>query len=116
MLQADGYSGFEALYDANRTNPGPITEVACWAHCRRKFFNVWGDTQSPAAKEAIDRIAAIYVIEAKIRFAPHEERLAQRAETGPLLDAFFAWAEAVLAKLSAKLPLADALRYAINRR
>lgn len=77
---------------------------------------MWEDTQSPAAKEAIDRIAAIYVIEAKIRFAPPEERLAQRAETGPLLDAFFAWAEAVLAKLSAKLPLADALRYAINRR
>jgi transposase len=116
MLQADGYAGFEALYDAARGNPGPITEVACWAHCRRKFFDVWEDTKSPVAKAALDRIAAIYVIEAKARFAPPAERLAYRAETGPLLEALFAWAEATLVKLSAKLPLAEAFRYAINRR
>src|SRR5208282_2462629 len=41
FLQADAYGGFEALYDTARINPGPITEVACWAHCRRKFFDVW---------------------------------------------------------------------------
>ncbi len=50
--------------------PGPITEVACWAHCRRKIFDVWDATKSPVAKEALDRIAAIYVIEDKARFAP----------------------------------------------
>jgi hypothetical protein len=53
----------EALYDSGRTNPGvpanaSITEVACWAHCRRKFFDVWQATKSPVAKEALDRIAA----------------------------------------------------------
>src|SRR5712692_8637709 len=50
FLQADAYAGFEALYDAARTKPGPITEVACWAHCRRKFFDVWEATKSPVAK------------------------------------------------------------------
>src|SRR5580698_4915562 len=40
FLQADGYAGFEALYDPARTKPGPITEVACLAHCRRKFYDV----------------------------------------------------------------------------
>src|SRR5712691_10674871 len=61
FLQADAYAGFEALYDAARTAPGPIREVACWAHCRRKFFDVWEATKSPVAKAALDRIAAFYV-------------------------------------------------------
>ena len=116
MLQADGYAGFEALYDPARAKPGPIIEVACWAHCRRKFFDVWEATKSPMAREALDRIAAIYAIEARARFAPAAERVAHRAETGPLLDAFFAWADATLAKLSAKSALAEAFRYISRRR
>ena len=76
FLQADGYAGFEALYGARRTAPGPITEVACWAHCRRGFFDEWEHRKSAVAKEALDRIAAIYVIEAKAAFAPAAERVA----------------------------------------
>ena len=114
FLQADGYAGFEALYDIGRTRS--ITEVACWAHCRRKFFDVWQATKSPVAKEALDRIAAIYVIETKAQFAPIAERVEHRKETGPLLDAFFAWANATVVKLSAKSALAEAFRYTIKRR
>jgi transposase len=116
LLQADGYAGFEALYNPARSKPGPIIEVACWAHCRRKIFDVWDSTKSPVAKEALDRIAAVYAIEAKARFAPPAERVVHRAETAPLLDAFFAWAEAVLARLSAKSELAEAFRYILKRR
>src|SRR5277367_1197477 len=116
LLQADGYAGFEALYGAKRTAPGPITEVACWAHCRRGFFDEWEHRKSAVAKEALDRIGAIYVIEAKAAFAPAAERVAIRTQTAPLVDAFFAWAEATVAKLSAKSALATAFRYAINRR
>jgi len=116
LLQADGYAGFEALYGARRAAPGPITEVACWAHCRRGFFDEWEHRKSPVAKEALDRIAAIYVIEAKAAFAPAAERVALRTETAPLLEAFFAWAEATVAKLSAKSALAIAFRYTITRR
>ena len=116
FLQADGYAGFEALYDSARREPGPITEVACWAHCRRKFFDVWESRKSPAAKEAIDRIAAFYAIEVKARFAPATERLAHRAETAPLLAAFFEWAEKTAAKVSAKSDLAEAFRYTLKRR
>jgi hypothetical protein len=57
---------------------------ACWAHCRRKFFDVWDDKKSPVAKEALDRIAAFYAIEAKARFALSAERLMHRADTAPL--------------------------------
>jgi transposase len=116
LLQADGYAGFEALYGAKRTAPGPITEVACWAHCRRGFFDEWEHRKSAVAKEALDRIGAIYVIEAKAAFAPAAERVAIRTQIAPLVDAFFAWAEATVAKLSAKSALATAFRYAINRR
>jgi transposase len=116
LLQADGYAGFEALYNPARSKPGPITEVACWAHCRRKIFDVWDATKSPVAKEALDRIAAVYVIEDKARFAPAGERVEHRKETAPLLDAFFAWAKATEAKLSAKSALAEAFRYTIKRR
>jgi predicted RNA-binding Zn-ribbon protein involved in translation (DUF1610 family) len=116
LLQADGYAGFEGLYNPARTKPGPITEVACWAHCRRKFYDLWGATKSPIAKEPLDRIAAVYVIEDKARFAPAAERVEHRRETAPLLDKFFDWGKATVVKLSGKLELAKAFRYMIERR
>jgi hypothetical protein len=117
FLQADAYAGFEALYDERRRAPGTaITEVACWAHCRRKIFEVWETTKSPVAKAGLDQIALIYAIEDKARFAPAAERLAHRVDTIPLIDAFFAWAEATERKLSARSGLAEALRYMLKRR
>ncbi len=116
LLQADGYSGFQKLYGPARTKPGPIIEVACWAHTRRGFFDEWEHRKSPTAKQALDRIAAVYTVEARAAFAPVSERAALRRETAALLDAFFVWAEATVAKMSAKSNLADAFRYAIKRR
>ena len=93
-----------------------ITEVACWSHCRRKIFDVWETTKSSVAKAALDRIAEFYAIEDQARFAPPAERRAHRAATIPLLEAFFAWAQATERKLSARSELAQALRYIITRR
>jgi len=115
-LQADGYSGFDALYNPARDKPGPIIEVACWAHCRRHIFDDWEQTKSPVAKAALDRIAAIYRIEDQARFAPAAERVEHRRETARLLDELFAWIEATLGQLSAKLDLAKAFRYILSRR
>ena len=118
FLQADGYAGFQALYDRRTADLRPnraVTEVACWAHCRRKFFDVWDGKKSPVAKAAIERIAAFYTIEAKARFAPPHERLAHRAETAPLLAAFFDWADKVVTRVSAKSELAEAFRYTLKR-
>ena len=92
LLQADGYAGFEALYNPARSKPGPIIEVACWAHCRRKIFDVWDSTKSPVAKEALDRIAAVYAIEAKAgsrrppsgwSTAPRRRRCSMHSSPGP---------------------------------
>jgi transposase len=116
FLQADGYAGFEGLYNPARTKPGPITEVACWAHCRRKFYDVWETTKSPIAKEVLDRIGEVYAIEDKARFAPVAERVEHRRETAPLLNAFFTWARGIVGRLSGKLELAKAFRYTITRR
>jgi transposase len=121
FLQADAYSGFAALYEPRNAGPGlpplpAITEVACWAHCRRSIFDVWQSTKSTVAKAALDRIAEFYVIEDQARFAPPAERLAHRAALIPLLDAFFTWAQAAERRLSARSDLAEALRYIIKRR
>ncbi len=77
---------------------------------------MWEATKSPIAKEALDRIAAFYVIEEKARFAPAGERVQHRCETAPLVAAFFNWADASLAKISAKSALAGAFRYTITRK
>jgi hypothetical protein len=71
--------------------------VACWARCRRQIFEVWEDKKSPVAKEAIDRIAAVYAIEAKAQVAPVDERVRHRAETAPLMASLFEWAEKIAA-------------------
>jgi hypothetical protein len=90
--------------------------LAAEGHCRRKIFDVWESTKSPVAREALDRIAAIYAIEEKARFAPVAEGVARRAATAPLLQPFFTWAEETERKLSAKPALADAFRYILTRR
>jgi hypothetical protein len=116
FLQADAYAGFEALYNPARTKPGPIIEVACWAHCRRAFYDFWETTKSNVAKEALDRIAAFYEIEAAARDKTAQERVELRQQTIPLVDGFFDWATRMLTKLSVKGDLARAFLYALNRR
>ena len=67
IIQADGYAGFNELFAGNR-----IAEAACWAHVRRKFFDVHAATGSPIAKEALDRIGDLYKVEKTITGLPPE--------------------------------------------
>ena len=101
-----------------RPVPGParLPKSPAGRTARRGFFDEWEHHKSPTAKEALDRIAAIYAIEARAAFAPPADRVELRREIAPLVDAFFGWAEATVAKLSAKSSLAGAFSYAINRR
>jgi transposase len=111
VLQADGYAGFEQLYQ-----PGRLSEAACWAHVRRKFYDVHAASGSPIATEALQRIGALYAIESEIRGrAPDERCAARQARAGPLLEQLQAWLLATLAKLSKKSELAAAIRYALSR-
>jgi transposase len=111
ILHADGYAGFNAVFETGR-----VTEAACWAHVRRKFFDIHAAQASPVALEALDRIGALYGVEEKIRGLPPDERRRLRQEQAkPLLDQLKTWLEATVAKLSAKSELASAMRYALGR-
>jgi transposase len=77
---------------------------------------VWEATRSAVAKEALDRIAAVYAIEAEARGKPSDERVMVKAMAKPLIDGFFDWGHATVAKLSAKSALAEAFRYTLKRR
>ena len=115
-LHADAFSGYEALYRATGNKPPQITHVACTAHARRKFFEVFESTKSPIAEEALRRIQAIYAIEADINGKPVEQRLAARqARSKPLLDAFHTWAMVQRRRLSGKAPLGKAFQYSLSR-
>ena len=109
-LHADGYAGFDRLYGDR------ILEVACWAHVRRKFFDVHAATGSATAREALDHIARLYAVEQDVRGRPPDERRhVRQARTRPMLDAFRQWLDATGPKLSRRSDLAVAIRYALTR-
>jgi transposase len=110
VLQADAYAGFGALYETGR-----ITHAACWAHVRRRFYEIAQAQDSPLAQEALTRIGALYAIETALRGQPPEQRCAVRqARAGPLLAALHDWLEATLRTLSRKAALAEAIRYTLT--
>lgn len=113
FLQADAYAGFNGLYERSAE---PLTEVACWAHARRKFYDIHAATGSPLAMAALERIGALYGIEEEIRGRGPEVRREQRqARAGPLLEEFHRWCHATLARISRKSELAAAIGYALSR-
>jgi len=124
-IQADAFSGYEALARsaAERATRGPtgrgppvLTHAACWAHARRKFYDVLESTKSPIAEEALKRIGELYQIEAEINGQPAEARLAARQDRAVLiLDGLHDWLTAQRRRLSSKNALARAIQYALSR-
>lgn len=113
FLQADAYAGFERLYVPDR-EPGRITPVACWAHARRKLHDVFKADEHSVASQGLDMIRDLYAIERQIDEAPAEQRQQARMASKANVLEFFAWADDVLSKVSARSPLAEALRYAVK--
>ena len=114
ICQADAYSGFNGLFAVGR-QPGPITEAACWAHSRRKFFELARLRKMPIAIEAVTRIDKLFAIEREINGLPPALRLAMRREhSKPLIESFETWLRAERRKLSPKGPLAKAIDYTFN--
>jgi hypothetical protein len=115
ILQADGYAGFDRLYNDRDPNH-PIKEAACWAHARRKFYDIQVATDSPIASEALTRIGEIYGIEAEIRGqSPEIRQQVRQARAGPKLTDLHQWLIATAKKLSKKSGLAGAIHYALAR-
>jgi transposase len=111
VLHVDGYAGFERL-----TAGGDVVLAACWAHTRRKFYDVAQAEDTPLAHEALARIAGLYAVEAEVRGHSPAHRLAARRDSSkPLVDALKAWMEAQLPLLPGRGKLAEAMRYALSR-
>lgn len=114
VIQADAFSGYEAL--TRGTGPPRIHHAACWAHARRKFFDVHEGTKSPIAAEALRRIGELYAIEAGINGRPADLRLeVRRDQAVPHLAALHAWLIDQRRRLSSKTALAKAIQYALTR-
>ncbi len=110
-LQADGYAGFEQIYETGR-----IQEAACWAHVRRKFYDLEQAHKSPVAKEALERIGALYAVESDINGrSPEERREIRNTRSRPLLESLKQWLEETLGKLSKKSDTTLAVRYTLGR-
>ena len=111
ILQADGYAGFAQLYSS-----GSVQEAACWAHARRKFYDVYKDQSSPLAAEALQRIAVLYAIESEVRGQPPDLRKATRqSRARPLLEQLHVWLNQTLTQVSKKSAVGGAILYALNR-
>jgi len=110
ILQADAYAGFNAIYATGR-----VHEAACWAHLRRKFFDVHRAQASPIATEALERIAQLYAIEANVRAQIPAQRCAVRqARARPLLEGMRVWLEAQSRRVSRKCAISEAIQYGLN--
>jgi transposase len=129
ILQADAYGGYGELYRLDR-KPGPVTEALCWAHGRRKFFELadiagaarkkaGGKTDvviSPMALEAVQRIDALFDIERDLNGLTAEQRFAARQDLSkPLLDDLHAWMVHERGKLARGNDVARAMDYMLKR-
>jgi transposase len=109
-LQADAYAGFDCLYHTGR-----VIEVGCWAHARRKLFEVAQASKTPGlAHQGLAFIAKLYEIEARVKHQSPDDKLAARqAESVLVLTDFKAWLDAHYRTLLPKGPLAQAFHYAL---
>ena len=125
ILQADAYAGFNALYASDRKG-GAITEAGCWAHARRKLFELADiaskarkgkpSTISPIAFEAVQKFDAIFALERSINGSSPEERLvARRKDIAPLVNDLIDWMTRERGKLSRHNEVAKAMDYMLKR-
>ena len=111
ILQADAYAGYNDVYKTGR-----VIEAGCWAHARRKFYDMHVQRPTLITTHVLEQIKALYQIEADIRGKPPDERKAVRKEQAtPLVVALHAWLIEQLPKVSRKSVTAEAIGYAMNQ-
>ena len=110
ILQADAYAGFGGLYHPGR-KPGPITEAGCWAHGRRKLFDLAHPARAPLAAEAVRRIDAIFDAERAINGLPAE----RQEQVAPLVAELETWMRAARVRMSRHAEVGKAMDYMLKR-
>lgn len=108
-LQVDGYAGYNRLLKRPAQD---VTLAYCWAHARRKLYDVTQSSAAPIAQEGLAHIQALYRIEKEIRGHSADQRLKDRQERSqPIINAFEVWLAQSRARVSAKSPTGEALKY-----
>ena len=115
LMQADAYAAFNRLYEAGRKQ-GPIIEAACWAHARRKYFDLARINKAPIASEAVTRIDALFAIEREINGLATPQRVGVRSERSrPLIIELESWLREQRARLSKNSDTGKAIDYSLKR-
>lgn len=110
ILQADAYAGYNGVVAQG------VTRAGCWAHVRRKFYDLMKATQGEVATEAIRRIDALYAVERAIRGKPPDERQATRQQVArPQLDDLATWFREIQGGSARSSPLNAAVSYALKQ-
>jgi transposase len=113
VVQCDGYAAYKSI--ATKASGEAITLAFCWAHLRRRFFDIAKGGDAPIASEALERIAALYAIEKTIRGKSADERRQVRQDKSkPMVASLKSWFEQQLARVSAKAKIAEEIRYGLN--
>jgi transposase len=116
ILQTDGYVAYKSMAGSTEGDGTGVMLAHCWAHCRRRFFDIAKAGPAPIAREALQRIAALYEVEAEIRGKSAAERQAARqVRSKPLVAALKLWFQQRAAELPRKSALAEAIGYALNQ-
>jgi transposase len=111
VLQVDGYGGYRPLAET-----GQVALAFCWAHVRRRFYELAAAGDAPIATEALERIKGLYAVEADIRGLTADQRVAaHQARSRPIVEELEPWLRSRLAAVSRKGKMADAIRYALAR-
>lgn len=115
-LLVDDYGGYKALFSDQRTIAPPCIELGCWAHARRKFFDLHSANSSPMALEALQRIGFLYAVEGEGKELTIEARRQLRAEKSqPALASLHAWLKQTRAQTANGGGSAKALDYTLKR-
>lgn len=116
ILQVDGYAAYNKLVRKGGGNDGPRL-AGCWAHSRRRFYELHAAGDSQVATTTVERMADLWKLEAEVRGKSPEVRAAVRqAVSAPIVTELFLLWQKTLPRISGKSKLAEALRYAIARR
>ena len=115
LMQADAYAGFNRLYAPHR-EPGPIVEAACWAHARRKFYELAQVSKAPIAAEAVTRIDRLFAIEREVNGHSAEARLeVRREQSARVVHELEAWLRTQRDRTSRKSEIGKAIDYTLKR-
>jgi hypothetical protein len=116
ILQVDGYAAYNSLVKPDLNHEG-IRLAGCWAHLRRRFYELHLANTSTVATTSVERLAQLWVVEDSVRGQVPELRARARQHTSaPIVTDLFKLWQDTLPRISAKSKLAEHIRYALTRR